>query len=66
MCSSVITVDGFSLTHMDSFIDDLLCEHRVCDIILPRLQSRYILEQNDELEPRESALEGDLDDEDDE
>jgi pre-mRNA-splicing factor 38A len=51
---------------MDSFIDDLLGEHRVCDIILPRLQSRYILEQNDELEPRESALEGDLDDEDDE
>jgi pre-mRNA-splicing factor 38A len=47
---------------MDSFIDDLLHQPRVCDIILPRLTSRYTLEQNDELEPRESALEDDLDD----
>lgn len=46
---------------MDSFIDDLLTKPRVCDIILPRLTSRYTLEQNDELEPRESALEDDLD-----
>lgn len=46
---------------MDSFIDDLLRESRVCDIILPRITSRYVLEQNDELEPRESALEDDLD-----
>lgn len=53
--------DGYSLTHMDSFIDDLLHKDRVCDIILPRLTSRYVLEQNDELEPRESALEDDLD-----
>ncbi|KAI9363737.1 Pre-mRNA-splicing factor 38 [Pilaira anomala] len=53
--------DGYSLTYMDSFIDDLLHKPRVCDIILPRLTSRYVLEQNDELEPRESALEDDLD-----
>ncbi|KAG2209524.1 Pre-mRNA-splicing factor 38 [Mucor mucedo] len=53
--------DGYSLTYMDSFIDDLLHKPRVCDIILPRLMSRYVLEQNDELEPRESALEDDLD-----
>jgi pre-mRNA-splicing factor 38A len=53
--------DGFYLSFMDSFIDDLLRQERVCDIILPRIQSRYVLEQNDELEPRESALEDDLD-----
>lgn len=55
--------DGYSLTHMDSFIDDLLHKDRVCDIILPRLTSRYVLEQNDELEPRESFLEDELDEE---
>ncbi|KAI8366402.1 Pre-mRNA-splicing factor 38 [Choanephora cucurbitarum] len=57
----VRTGDGFTLSYMDSFIDDLLRESRVCDIILPRITSRYVLEQNDELEPRESALEDDLD-----
>lgn len=57
----ISSLDGYTLTHMDSFIDDLLHQTRVCDIILPRLTSRYVLEQNDELEPRESALEDDLD-----
>ncbi|KAI9470443.1 PRP38 family-domain-containing protein [Zychaea mexicana] len=52
--------DGFSLTYMDEFIDQLLHEDRVCDVILPRLVSRYALEENDELEPRVSGLEGDL------
>ncbi|KAI7904642.1 Pre-mRNA-splicing factor 38 [Cokeromyces recurvatus] len=56
----VRTGDGYKLTYMDSFIDDLLREPRVCDIILPHLTSRYVLEQNDELEPRVSALEDDL------
>ncbi len=28
------------LAHMDEFIDDLLREERVCDIILPRIQVR--------------------------
>ncbi|CEP07168.1 hypothetical protein [Parasitella parasitica] len=52
---------GYELTHMDSFIDELLRNERVCDIILPRITNRYVLEQNDELEPRESALDDDLD-----
>ncbi|KAG2216544.1 hypothetical protein INT45_006328 [Circinella minor] len=52
--------DGYSLTYMDEFIDQLLREERVCDVILPRLASRYVLEENDELEPRVSGLEGDL------
>ncbi|KAI8145978.1 PRP38 family-domain-containing protein [Fennellomyces sp. T-0311] len=52
--------EGFSLTYMDEFIDQLLHEDRVCDVILPRLVSRHIMEENDELEPRVSGLEGDL------
>jgi len=50
------------LFHMDEFIDDLLREERVCDIQMPRLQKRYVLEENEELEPKRSALEDDLDD----
>ncbi|KAI8973830.1 PRP38 family-domain-containing protein [Mycotypha africana] len=55
--------DGYFLTYMDAFIDDLLHKERVCDVMLPYLTNRYVLEQNDELEPRESALEDDLEDE---
>ena len=45
---------------MDEFIDELLHQERNCDIILPRIQKRHILEQNEELEPRVSALDDDL------
>lgn len=31
---------GFQLMHMDEFIDILLRDERVCDIILPRIQVR--------------------------
>jgi pre-mRNA-splicing factor 38A len=48
------------LYHVDEFIDDLLHSERCCDIILPRIQKRHILEQNEELEPRVSALDDDL------
>lgn len=47
---------GFSLTHMDEFIDKLLHEERVCDIILPRLPKREVLEETENLAPRKSAL----------
>lgn len=54
--------DGvFELIHLDEFIDELLHDERVCDIILPRIQKRQVLEENNELEPRVSALEDDLD-----
>ncbi|XP_055637422.1 pre-mRNA-splicing factor 38 [Toxorhynchites rutilus septentrionalis] len=53
----------YELVHMDEFIDDLLREERVCDIILPRIQRRIILEENNELEPKVSALDDDLDEE---
>ncbi|OAD68245.1 hypothetical protein PHYBLDRAFT_93828, partial [Phycomyces blakesleeanus NRRL 1555(-)] len=32
--------DGFILSHMDVFVDQLLREERVCDVILPRLVAR--------------------------
>lgn len=42
--------DGqFELVHMDEFIDYLLREERYCDIILPRIQKRHVLEESNEL-----------------
>lgn len=50
----------FEIIHMDEFIDELLRSDRVCDVILPRIQKRYVLEENNELEPKVSALDDDL------
>jgi pre-mRNA-splicing factor 38A len=50
----------FEIVHMDEFIDDLLREERVLDVILPRIQKRHVLEENGELEPKTSALDDDL------
>jgi len=47
---------GYTLTFMDEFVDSLLVEERVCDIILPRLQKRQILEENGDIGPRKSRL----------
>lgn len=52
----------FELVHMDELIDELLTEERVCDIILPRIQKRYVLEENNEIETKVSALDDDLED----
>lgn len=61
---------GWRLSYMDEFIDDLLTQERVCDIALPRMMTRAMLEDADELEPRESLLgsevESEGEDEDDE
>ena len=48
--------EGFNLTYMDEFVDKLLTEDRVCDIILPRLPKRETLEQTERLPPRKSKL----------
>ncbi|KAE8738704.1 hypothetical protein FOCC_FOCC015800 [Frankliniella occidentalis] len=53
---------AYVLTHMDEYIDSLLRDERVVDVILPRIQKRYVLEENNELEPKISALDDDLDD----
>ncbi|KAF7359453.1 RNA polymerase II subunit A C-terminal domain phosphatase [Mycena sanguinolenta] len=42
-------MNGYSLTYMDEFVDQLLTEERVCDIILPRLTKRSTLEENGEI-----------------
>lgn len=47
---------GYHLTFMDEFVDQLLHDERVCDIILPRLIKRETLEDNGELGPRKSRL----------
>nr|CAG4647417.1 EOG090X0DXI [Megafenestra aurita] len=53
--------DGnFELLYMDDFIDNILRSERYCDVILPRLQKRKVLEEANELEPRISALEENL------
>uniref|UniRef100_A0A060TAZ0 Pre-mRNA-splicing factor 38 n=1 Tax=Blastobotrys adeninivorans TaxID=409370 RepID=A0A060TAZ0_BLAAD len=49
-----------TLTHMDEFIDALLTQQRVCDTTLPRLPKRIALEDMEQLEPRESALQSEL------
>lgn len=51
----------FEIVHMDEFIDELLRNDRVCDIILPRIQKRNVLEENNEIEPKVSALDDDFD-----
>ncbi|KAG4300893.1 hypothetical protein PCANB_002831 [Pneumocystis canis] len=51
---------SYDLTFIDEFIDRLLNEERVCDIALPRLPTRFILEEMNELEPRRSAIESEL------
>lgn len=50
----------FTVIHMDEFIDMLLRDDRVFDVILPRISKRQIHEEAEELEPRVSALEDDL------
>uniref|UniRef100_A0A2K6QVC3 Pre-mRNA-splicing factor 38B n=1 Tax=Rhinopithecus roxellana TaxID=61622 RepID=A0A2K6QVC3_RHIRO len=49
---------GFELMHVDEFIDELLHSERVCDIILLWLQKQ----EAEQLEPRVSGLEEDMDD----
>ena len=51
----------YELVHVDEFIDELLHAERICDVSLPRLQKRHVLEELNELEPRISPLEVNLD-----
>ena len=41
---------------MDKFVDQLLTEERICDIILPRMVKRGVLEENGDIGPRKSRL----------
>uniref|UniRef100_A0A8D8M168 Pre-mRNA-splicing factor 38 n=1 Tax=Cacopsylla melanoneura TaxID=428564 RepID=A0A8D8M168_9HEMI len=53
---------AFEVIHVDEFIDQLLREERMCDIILPRIQKRHVLEENNEIEVKVSILDDDIDD----
>lgn len=54
--------EGWQLTHMDEFIDDLLVKGRVCATTLPKINPRLFLEDEDRLEPRVSLLADELED----
>ncbi|KAK4053456.1 hypothetical protein OIV83_001623 [Microbotryomycetes sp. JL201] len=47
---------SYSITTMDEFADQLLTEERVCEIQLPRLTQRKVLEDTEGLPPRRSKL----------
>jgi len=49
-----------SLIHMDELVDWLIREETVCDVTMPQLPKREILEQGLQLAPRTSILEDDL------
>ena len=54
------TEGNLVLTHMDEYIDSLLNEERVFNVILPRLQRRWVLEESEQLVSRMSALDDDI------
>lgn len=60
------TKDGFLLTHVDQFVDDLLVKDRVCGTTLWKLPARRVLEDLDLLEERVSALNEELEELDEE
>ena len=47
----------FELRHVDEFINELLTKDHFCDISLPRIPHRQVLEGAGQLEPRRSTLE---------
>lgn len=57
---------NFSVMHVDEFVDMLLREERVFDVILPRISKRRVHEEANELDLRTSALDQDLDQEEEE
>lgn len=60
------TREGWQVTFVDQFVDDLLVKSRVCATTLPKINPRLFLEDEDRLEPRESALADELDELDEE
>ena len=60
----VRTFEGWTITHVDEFVDELLTSDYSCDIALPHLPKRWHLERQDLLGPRANNAEG-LDDDDD-
>lgn len=46
----------FALSHVDEFVDSLLWNDYVCDVALPRLPPRNVLERENYIHPRKSPL----------
>jgi len=59
------TQTGFELTYIDEFADNLLHSERVCETALPRIPTRFALEEAEELEPRENLLGSEVDSDED-
>jgi pre-mRNA-splicing factor 38A len=55
--------EGYTLTYMDEFVDELLIKDRVCGTSLWKLPARQILEDEARLEERVSPMQGELDEE---
>jgi pre-mRNA-splicing factor 38A len=55
--------EGYTLTYMDEFVDELLTKDRVCGTSLWKLPARQILEDEGRLEERVSPMQGELDEE---
>ncbi|KAF8636739.1 hypothetical protein AX17_003542 [Amanita inopinata Kibby_2008] len=52
----VRSMAGYSLTYMDEFVYALLSEERVCDIILPRITRRQVLEETANEKVKEAVV----------
>ena len=55
--------EGYTLTYMDEFVDELLVKDRVCGTSLWKLPARQILEDEGRLEERVSPMQEELDEE---
>jgi pre-mRNA-splicing factor 38A len=55
--------EGYTLTHMDEFVDELLTKDRVCGTSLWKLPARQVLEDEGRLEERVSPMQEELDEE---
>ncbi|KAF2228151.1 PRP38 family-domain-containing protein [Elsinoe ampelina] len=56
------TREGFRLSYVDEFVDDLLVKERVCGVSLWKMPARTVLEDLDQLEPRVSLLGSEVED----
>lgn len=54
------SMQGWQLRHVDDFVEALLNDELCCDVSLPHLPKRHLLEEAGSLEPRESKLEKEI------
>ena len=47
---------GYQIIHMDEFVDQLINQEIVCNVNMPRLSKRYVLEEDGLLKPYQSKL----------